>query len=129
MPPSESLPSIPRYEKVAACLIVCLVLVMTLIHIVQDHTLSLDTDPAAEAEQPYLQVTIWGEVDNPGTYQVKRGTVLGDVIKMAKPGSQANLKGIKLEAPIIRKRVIRIKKLPAGEAKARKSQALEKKDL
>lgn len=68
------------------------------------------SDPIEPIEQ-LIEVRIEGAVERPGTYQVKKGTPLNEVLQMAMPKPEANLSRLKLDRPLKRKK--QVVKVPA----------------
>lgn len=60
-------------------------------------------------KNPFIEVTIEGKVEKPGVYQVKKGTHVEEVVLQAIPKADANLKRIKLDSQINRRRKITIR--------------------
>jgi len=62
-----------------------------------------------EVQNPLIEIVVEGKVRNPGTYQVKKGTTVGEVIEMAEPREEAKISRIKLDSKITRRRKIKIR--------------------
>lgn len=58
----------------------------------------------------FIEVKIEGEVEFPGTFRVKRGTCVQDVIEQAKPLLEANMSRLKLTSKVRHGQTIKVKK-------------------
>jgi hypothetical protein len=105
-------PSLPNYERTAACLLVIAVVFFSLINIYLDEgEIPETTGETVYVVPPFVEISIKGAVAKPGVYQVKKGTLVQEVLQMADPLPTANLKKIKQDSKIIRRRTIDIKEV------------------
>lgn len=110
-PQKDDLPQkLPNYERTAACLLIIVILFAIGLNFYLDEDKL--PDPSQEPHylvSPYIEVSVKGAVTKPGVYQVTKGTLVEEVIKMADPLETANLKNIKLDSKITRRRTINIR--------------------
>lgn len=104
---TKDLSKLPLHERIAATLLMITVILFTAVN------LYLDIGEMPEAEEdvrhlvpPFIEVSISGAVARPGTYQVLKGSTVGEVLKLAEPLVTANLKNIKKDSKIVRRRKI-----------------------
>lgn len=104
---SES-PSLPVHEWIAVLLIV--VMLSVLVSVVTYSSVSHIDDEIGLPHHimPEIQVTVEGAVEKPGSYQVKRGTTLQEVLDLAKPLHDADLSRLKPEKKVRSGQVIKI---------------------
>lgn len=57
---------------------------------------------------PFIEVFVEGSVESPGSYQLLKGSTVGEVLKNAKPFPDADLSKINRSAKIRRNQVIRV---------------------
>lgn len=70
-----------------------------------------------------IVVFVEGAVDKPGRYTVKKGALLKDIVSLAQPKAEANLKGLRMESKLKNGRVI---KIPVKKSKKKNFDRLEK---
>ncbi len=102
-------------ERIASLLIISIAALLILFNLISDDK-TFPTLPKDE-EKPVklIEVTVEGAVRNPGIYQVRHGTQVSEVLKKAMPKDFANLKRIKLDSKITRRRKIVIYACEAGK--------------
>lgn len=104
------LPKLPNYERTAACLLVVVILFILGLNLYLDEGKSFDLSPEPHyLQSPYIEVTVKGAVAKPGVYQVTKGMLVEEVIRMAEPLEAASLNTIKLDSKITRRRIINIR--------------------
>lgn len=107
---SNSSLKLPLYERAAACILFFFILFLIALNFYLDE--GQLPPPSGEPHylvKPYIEVTVAGAVEQPGVYQVEKGTLVEEVIQMARPLESAKLDSIKLDSKILRRRTIRIK--------------------
>ena len=121
---NQDLPKkLPNYERTAACfLIIAILFVMGLNFYLDEGTIPEPSQEPHYVVSPYIEVTVKGAVAKPGVFQVTKGTLVEEVIQMAEPLETANLKTIKLDSKITRRRTINIK------LKSARQQAKDKRE-
>lgn len=124
---SQEKPTLPFHEKFMAWLIISVLLFLTVLNIIFDEPSMPMTESEHHLANPLLEIVIEGAVEFPGVYQVKKGSLIKEVLELAKPLPEANLKRIKLDSPITRRRVIKISKLVNAEPQKRKNREAVKK--
>jgi len=101
------------YERVTACLlIVSLALAIALNLYLNEGKLPDPAGGPAYPVSPFIEITVKGAVAQPGTYQVEKGTPIAQVLEWAKPLENADLRAIKQNKAITRRRTINIKEKP-----------------
>lgn len=102
---------LPTHEWIAILVILTIFFTICLTAIrSSDSLLPQSSDHPSILQDPYITINIFGEVEKPGEYQVKKGVVLREVLEQAKPLPAANLSRYKLDAQQRRSRTIQIKK-------------------
>ncbi|MEX1012767.1 MAG: SLBB domain-containing protein [Waddliaceae bacterium] len=101
---------LPVHEKVAVLLICILFGIFVLLSQWNNDPLFFEIGEETQIINNEVEVQVFGEVANPGSYWVQKGTPLKDVIIKAEPTADANLKKLDQEALLVRKRVITIPK-------------------
>lgn len=97
-------------ERLGAWLIVCFFCFLTLFNIYLDEPkLPKETGKDHYTGISLIEVIIKGAVKHPGVYQVQKGTLVKDVLALASPLENANLKRIKQQNKILRRRTIHIR--------------------
>lgn len=114
---------LPFHERLAAWLIASTTIFLIIVNIANDSSeLPTTTSEHAVAKQ-LIEISIQGAVDEPGAYQIKKGTTVGEAIALAKPLPEANLDRVKLDAPIQKTRKIIVpakNKLPSKSTQSKK---------
>lgn len=90
-----------------AALIGLLVLLTTFAFLSVDHP-SVRVDPPHYAVDPEIDVFVEGAVEHPGKHRIKRGSLVKDVLAVARPLQDADLNRIKPESKVHKGRVIRV---------------------
>lgn len=98
--------SLPVYEYVATGLF-CGVLVL-LSSISMDQMAEPVFDGNLYTVKKFITITVKGEVETPGEYQVAQGTRVKEIIEMAKPTERADLKKLNLSQKVNRQKTIKI---------------------
>lgn len=97
----EDIPRLYVYEWAAIFTIVgFLAMICTVTQGINQWDQSASVSLKLKNEQKYKSVWIEGAVQNPGPYKVSLEATLEDVISQAKAAPLANLKKIRLEAPV-----------------------------
>jgi hypothetical protein len=103
-------PSLPFYERLFALGVVGFFLFMIgLNSYLSDGGLPKETGEPRFISNPLIEVNIEGKVKRPGTYQVRKGSSLRELVELAEPDEDANLKRMKLDSPITRRRKLVIR--------------------
>ncbi|NGX41775.1 MAG: hypothetical protein K940chlam7_00047 [Chlamydiae bacterium] len=106
---TQNKPKLPFYERLAACLIVSFTVALIVMNFYLDEGKLPDVEsPVHNTNQSLIQITIEGAVKNPGLYQVEKGTLVQDALQLAQPKEEANLKQIKLDSKVVRRRTIKV---------------------
>lgn len=104
-------PKLQLYERLIALFLLCFIASIIVKNLlISDSPTSVITGTPFYINSPLVEVKIQGDVRNPGVYQVKKGTLVRNAIKLARPNSSANLDKMNLENEITRRRTITIKK-------------------
>jgi hypothetical protein len=109
--------SLPVHERLAA-IVVCLFFGL----IVTFNGFSRRPPSLQELGAPHwvasqmVEVSIRGAVDAPGTYLLPQGAKVSDLLQIAKPIPQANLKRLDIDAPIRNGQQIVLKELRRAKA-------------
>lgn len=115
---------LPVHEWLAIVMIIGLLLSLTLITLYSNNTSQVDTVGAPHyVIDQEIEVIVQGAVENPGSYQVKRGALIHDVIALAKPLPEANLKSIKQDRKVRKGQVITVKSSVKSPRKKRITKA------
>lgn len=101
--------TLPFHEKAVALLLMLVFLLATAVNLYHDSGEMPSVADPAQTVEPYIEISITGAVRKPGNYQVPKGTLTIDAIKMAEPLEDANLKKINNHSKILRRRNIHIK--------------------
>lgn len=108
--PSGQPSGLPPYERVVSCLLVLVILFAIGLNFYLDEgRMPEENGEPHYLVSPFIEVAVKGAVAKPGMYQVEKGTLVQDVIQMAEPFETANLKRIKLDSKITRRRTIHIR--------------------
>ena len=99
---------LPIHEWVAVVIIITMLLFFTLQALRHDDP-TLTLDHTAVASEPLVEITILGAVKYPGTYQLEKGTTLQEALDHAEPLPNANLKSLKLDSKLVKKRKLTVK--------------------
>ena len=103
-------PALPVHERVFALVVVgFFVLMISLNFWFSEKEIIVDRNQPHEVQNPLIEVVVEGKVRSPGTYQVKKGTTVGEVIKMAEPSEEAKISKVKVDSKITRRRKIKIR--------------------
>jgi hypothetical protein len=102
--------SLLLHERFMAGLIISGILFLITLNIVFDEPIMPLTESEHCLVNSLIEVIVEGAIEFPGSYQVKKGTFLKEIIELAKPFPNANLERVKLDSPITRRRVIKIPK-------------------
>lgn len=103
-------PALPFHEHFAAWMLICFIVFLTIMNLCfYDGQLPKNMAPPYNPTSALIEVNIEGAVKYPGLYQVKKGTFVSEVLELAQPLEEANLKRIKLDSKITRRRTIRIR--------------------
>lgn len=101
---------LPIHEWFAILLLIGLLFGLTLITLYSKNAiLNDDFGPAHHIVSQEIVVYVEGSVEKPGPYYVKRGTLVKEVIDLAKPLPEANLGKLKLDKKVRKNQVIKIK--------------------
>ena len=103
-------PALPFYERIFALGVAGLFVFVVVLNLWLDEgELTKELGKPVYLKDPHIEVTIEGKVENPGVYRVKKGESVKKVVEMAKPMADANLKRVKLDGKITRRRKITIR--------------------
>lgn len=97
---------LPLHERIAACLIILFILFLTTLNLYFDEGELPPAEILPQTTIPLVEVTIEGALEHPGVYRVKKGSTVQEAIALAKPLETANLRRIKLDSKITRRRKI-----------------------
>jgi len=103
-------PALPIHERVFALVVVGFFLLMISLNFWSlEKEIIVDRKNPYQVQNPLVEIVVEGKVNNPGTYQVKKGTTVGEVVEMAEPKEEAKVSKIKLDSKITRRRKITIR--------------------
>ncbi|MBA3721711.1 MAG: SLBB domain-containing protein [Parachlamydiaceae bacterium] len=85
---------LPFHEWLIVSLIILTMLSLTVITYVSDHN-QLPPVKQAHSIVQDLKISIEGAVLNPGNYTLKKGSSIGDLLQLAEPTSDADLRKVK----------------------------------
>lgn len=100
---------LPTHEWFAIVIIIGLLFTLTLITMFSNNNSDVALGIPHHVVDQEIVVFIEGAVEKPGPYQVRRGTLVQDVVELAKPLPDANLKALKLERKVRKNQVIKVK--------------------
>lgn len=110
-PSSAASSKLPVHEWMAAMALIILLAVLTAIVLFSNEKpLLKNTEEEHYVVSQEIEVKIEGAVQKTGSYRVKRGTLLGDVLKEAEPADDADLTRLKLDRPVRKGQVIKVRK-------------------
>ena len=102
-------PALPFHERLFALVVAGVFInIIFLNYWFSEQEVVIDKRHPHFTKSPFIEVIVEGRVKKPGTYQVKKGTLVGEVVNMAIPEEDANLKRVKLDSRITRRRKIKI---------------------
>lgn len=102
-------PKLPVHEWIAIWAIISLLFTITLITAVfNNSSTEVPTDPPHLLIAENIEIVIEGAVENPGCYQVKRGSRVEDILALGKPLPDADIRRLKLKAKVRDGQFIRI---------------------
>ena len=104
---------LPLHEWLAVLTIILALLLLIVVTTFQGS----GTLPETTGEPHYLvaqevEVTVEGAVENPGTYILKKGAQVKDVLELAKPVPQADLRKINPEVKLRDGRILKVPLMP-----------------
>lgn len=101
--------ALPIYERVFALAVVgFFAFLMFLSYWLFEKEIEVEKGEPLYVQNPLIEVAVEGNVLKPGVYQVKKGTLVKDVVRQAIPGENASLGRIKPDSKIVRRRKIKI---------------------
>lgn len=89
---------LPAHEWLIICLLLCVLGLIIAIAYIREEPSLPQTDTVHEVISSTLQVTIIGAVERPGHYTMERGDTVEDILQLAKPLPEADLKRLKLKS-------------------------------
>lgn len=108
----QSTPTKPKltfYERLTGCLLISFIAFLVLLNLYLDEKkLPETTAPAHYPNNPLIEVAVEGAVQYPGIYQIKKGSCVQEVLELAQPKEEANLKRFKRNTKIMRRRTIKV---------------------
>jgi len=107
---TQEKPSLPFHERFMAWLVISVLLFLIALNIIFDESTMPLTESEHQLVNPFVEIVVEGAVEFPGIYQVKKGVLIQEVLDLAKPLPEANLKRIKLDSPVNHRRVIKVSK-------------------
>lgn len=119
-----SQPKLSFLERLGAWLILCFLAFLTLLNLyLNEIELPKETGHIHETGTAIVEVMIKGAVEHPGTYQVQKGAFVEEVLALACPLDNADLKRVNQQSKILRRRTIQVrtKKSNSGQRKKRQS--------
>ncbi|MGA8164252.1 MAG: SLBB domain-containing protein [Waddliaceae bacterium] len=103
-------PTLTSIERLGAWLIVCFFTFLTVLNLyLRETELPRKTGDAHEMGISLIEVTVKGAVKHPGVYQVEKGALVEEVLAVADPLDDADLKRMKMESKILRRRTIQVR--------------------
>ncbi|CCB90374.1 putative uncharacterized protein [Waddlia chondrophila 2032/99] len=103
-------PALPFYERLFAIMIVgFFVFIIFLNYWFSERDVIVDKQHPQFIQNPFVEVVVEGKVKKPGTYRVKKGSLVREVVEMAEVEENANLDRIKLDSKLTRRRKINIR--------------------
>lgn len=107
MQKKKSKPALLFYERCLALGVAGFFIFVAILNLYLDEgEFPSPTDSPLYVQNPLIEVMIVGKVKYPGTYQVVKGKKVIEAIHLAEPFESANLKRIKLDSSITRRRKI-----------------------
>lgn len=114
----EQRPRLPLHEWMAVIAILCLILSLLLVVLISGGPSSSEhLGPPHHTVSQEIEVFVEGAVINQGLHIVKRGATIQQVLELAVPAENADLKRIKPEKKVRNGQVI---KIPTVKKKAKK---------
>lgn len=103
-------PTLPIYERAFALGVVGFFAWMIFLNYwLYEKEPTIEKGEPIYVQNPLIEVTIEGKVLKPGVYQVKRGTLVREVLDLAVPAEDANTGRMNLDSKILRRRKIKIR--------------------
>ena len=106
----EHEPRLPVHEKIAVLLICILFGIFVLLSQWRKDPLFFEIGEKTQTVSDEVEVQVYGEEENPGSFRVKKGEPLKNVIASAKPTANADLKKLDQESLIVRRRTVTVRK-------------------
>jgi hypothetical protein len=113
-------------ERLASIAILQFFIVLTAIVAINQRE-SLPRTNTFDQKPTKITISVTGACWYPGDYQVTKGTLLQDVLALATPYPEANLKGLKLEVKQLRDRKLVINQKKTIEIKGEKLKKIPEK--
>jgi len=103
-------PKFPVHEWIAVLSISSILLLLVVINLFNVNTSSYGELIAQSIN--YVNVTLEGELLNPGTYQVKKGATVKEVLNLAKLTADADVSTVDKSLKLLSDQIIRVKSIP-----------------
>jgi len=99
---------LPIHEWLAIMVIIGILLTLTFISVFSNSSPKMLHEQAHFIIPQEIEVTVEGAVAKPGSYTIKKGATVDDVLKQAEPLPTANLKKIKMDKKLRRNQKLKI---------------------
>lgn len=97
------------YEWIAIVLLIAVLGMLTMINLIREETFSRTQIEVSEGiADSFLQVHVSGAVENAGSFQLPTGSKMKDLLLLAKPKADADLRRIKGDSKLKQGQVIKI---------------------
>lgn len=107
----EQKPHLPIHEWLAVAFLVGLLLSLTILSLFfTEHTIPDQQGTLHHVVDQDIEVFVEGAVEKPGSYIVKRGTLVKDVVALAVPNGDANLQPLKLNNKLRKGQTVKVAK-------------------
>lgn len=104
----EKRPALYLHEWLAVIVFITLLLIIVLINFIHNRDLPIELGPPHHLEKQMIDATIDGAVQNPGTYSLKKGATLQELVDKGGPLPDADLKKMKMNSKIRDGRVLHV---------------------
>lgn len=99
---------LPFHEWLIISLLVAVLLMLTFITLLWKRQELPPTATSHEIANEFVQVTISGAVQKPGSYEFKKGVMLKELLALAQPLPEANLDGLRVNSRLRDGQVVKI---------------------
>lgn len=106
----SEVPKLPVHEWIAVAFAIFLLFLVTAIIWIKDSTdsSSVDTGTPHYIVDQEIEIKVEGAVEKPGSYKLKRGTTIQEVLALVNPTSEADLTHLKPDKKIRKGQVIKV---------------------
>lgn len=104
--------ALPLHERLAVVTLLVLIFLFCLITQYSSSSFIVEEKNSLPHELNEIEVQVIGAVNHPGTYFIKKGTTVKDLLEKAEPLPNADLRKIKKETVVRHGTVIRVRRKP-----------------